>query len=108
MWKEFQLQEEPILETIREVGSEYGATTGRPRQINWMSMDLLQTAINVNSVNKLVINKVDILEEVKVWKLFSGIHLYEFDKGEDMEAWISEYLDDSCDIIVFSRSPNEI
>ncbi len=106
--KKFELEDEPVLEDIREIGAEYGATTGRPRQINWMSMDLLQTAINVNGVNKLVINKVDILEEVGVWKLFSGIHLFEFDSGEQMEAWISENLDNFCDFVVFSGSPLEI
>ena len=106
--KDFELQDEPILENIREVGSEYGATTGRPRQINWMSIDLLHTAISVNGVNKLVINKVDILDKVGVWKLFSGIHLYEFEKGEDMEAWIIEDLDDSCDLVIFSKSPDKI
>ena len=105
--KKFEM-EDSICETIRSAGSEYGATTGRPRQINWMSMDLLKTAIQINGVNKLVINKMDILEEIEEWKLFSGIHLYEFDDGQHMEMWIDDQLEDVCDFVVFSRSPMEI
>jgi adenylosuccinate synthase len=51
----------PFLNLIREVGDEYGATTGRPRQINWLDFDLMKMAIDINGVNKLVINKMDVL-----------------------------------------------
>ena len=35
-------------------------------------------AIRINGVNKLVINKMDILEEVDSWCLFEGPNLYNF------------------------------
>ena len=106
--KNFELKNEDIFEDIREAGQEFGATTGRPRQINWLSMDMVRTAVKVNSVNKVIINKLDILEEIEVWKLYSGIHLFEFNDGEDMETWIAEDLDGLCEFVVFSRSPTEI
>ena len=31
---------DPELELIRELGDEYGATTGRPRQTNWLDLDM--------------------------------------------------------------------
>ena len=46
------------------MGNEYGATTGRPRQIGWLNLDDIIKSIKINGVNKLIINKVDVLEEV--------------------------------------------
>lgn len=58
-----------IFQKIREIGNEYGATTGRPRQVNWLNLDKLNIAIEVNGVTHLIINKLDILEELNVFKL---------------------------------------
>jgi adenylosuccinate synthase len=77
---------------IRRVGQEFGATTGRPRQINWLDFDMMAMALKVNGVNKLVINKIDVLEEVGVWKLFSGLDSLEFKNGEDMKSWLSNKI----------------
>tara|TARA_Y100001938_G_C8098216_1_gene439611 strand:- start:301 stop:1308 length:1008 start_codon:yes stop_codon:yes gene_type:complete len=83
---------EDIFEEIRELGQEYGATTGRPRQINWLDFDLLKMASRINGVNKLVINKMDILDELDVWKVYNGPHMLEFDSREDIEFWIRTKL----------------
>ena len=83
---------EDIFEEIRELGQEYGATTGRPRQINWLDFDLLKMATRINGVNKLVINKMDILDELDVWKAYNGPHMLEFDSREDIEFWIRTKL----------------
>jgi adenylosuccinate synthase len=31
--------DDPVFQEIAEVGQEYGATTGRPRQVNWLNLD---------------------------------------------------------------------
>ena len=59
---------DPIFAKIREVGEEFGATTGRARQVNWLDFDSLKMAININGVNRLVFNKTDVLEEVNAWR----------------------------------------
>ncbi len=81
-----------IFETIRELGQEYGATTGRPRQINWLDFDMLKMASRINGVNKIVINKMDILEAVKSWCLYDGPNLYEFKTRNDIEMWLDGKL----------------
>ena len=91
-----------VFELIREVGDEYGATTGRPRQINWLDFDLMNMAIDINGVNKLVINKMDVLDKVQEWKAFSGLSLYEFDNREDIEYWIKDSLEHKQIDIMFS------
>jgi adenylosuccinate synthase len=60
-----------IFDLIQQVGNEYGATTGRPRQCNWLNIRALMRAININGVTDLIINKVDILREVRKWNLRS-------------------------------------
>jgi adenylosuccinate synthase len=64
--KKFELNN-PIFSKIRQIGKEYGATTGRPRQVNWTNINLVQKAARVNGVTHLVVNKMDILDEVKSW-----------------------------------------
>ena len=40
---------DPIFEDIREIGQEYGSTTGRARQINWLDFDMLKMAARIDS-----------------------------------------------------------
>ena len=85
--KDFEGPDE-VFEDIRELGQEYGATTGRPRQVNWLDFDLLKMASRINGINKLVVNKMDILDEIDIWKLHNGPHVLQFDSRNDMEFWI--------------------
>lgn len=89
--KDFEGPDE-IFEEIRELGQEFGATTGRPRQINWLDFDMLKMAARINGVSKIVFNKMDILELVDSWCLYDGPNLYQFKTREDMEMWLSGKL----------------
>ncbi len=89
--KDFEGPDE-IFEEIREIGQEYGATTGRPRQINWLDYDMLKMAARINGVNNLVFNKMDILEEVDSWCLYDGPNLYQFKTRNDIEMWLTSKL----------------
>jgi len=54
---------------IREIGREFGATTGRPRRCGWLDMPALKYAIMLNGVSQLIMTKADILsgfETIKV------------------------------------------
>jgi adenylosuccinate synthase len=62
--KEYQQMHDDRFEQLREIGQEYGATTGRPRQINWLNLDEVITACQMNGVTKLIINKMDVLRQV--------------------------------------------
>ena len=56
-------------ERLRTAGSEFGATTGRPRRCGWLDAVMLREAATVNGITDLAINKLDILsgfEELKV------------------------------------------
>jgi len=50
-------------EKIRERGGEYGATTGRPRRCGWFDAVVVNHAIRVNGIRKLVMTKLDVLND---------------------------------------------
>jgi adenylosuccinate synthase len=51
----------PQGERLRSAGSEFGATTGRPRRCGWLDAVMLREAVVVNGLTHLAINKLDIL-----------------------------------------------
>jgi len=57
--------EGPLEEELRKLGSEFGATTGRPRRCGWIDIPQLKYTIMVNGVTKLVITKMDVLNSLE-------------------------------------------
>ena len=60
-------------EKLRELGKEYGATTGRPRRIGWLDLPALKYACDVSGINSLIMTKLDILaglDKVPVCKTY--------------------------------------
>jgi len=53
--------ENEVGEKIRKEGSEFGATTGRPRRCGWIDIPALKYAIMINGVTELSMMKADIL-----------------------------------------------
>lgn len=58
-----------MLDYLREKGSEFGATTGRPRRCGWLDLVLLKRAIQTNNISDLVITKLDVLSKLKKIKI---------------------------------------
>ncbi|MDY3319468.1 adenylosuccinate synthase [Riemerella anatipestifer] len=51
-------------EKIRQIGHEFGATTGRPRRTGWLDLVSLKHACMINGINNLVITKLDVLTNI--------------------------------------------
>lgn len=49
-------------EELRRLGSEFGATTGRPRRCGWIDLVALRFACMINGVTKIVMTKADVLD----------------------------------------------
>ena len=60
---------------LREVGKEYGVTTGRPRRIGWLALPQLRAAIRMNGVTALTMTKLDTLSGVHPIKVCVGYKL---------------------------------
>ena len=52
-------------EKIRDVGHEYGATTGRDRRCGWLDLVALKYSIQINGVTELNIMKSDVLSSIE-------------------------------------------
>ena len=50
-------------ERLRQIGREYGATTGRPRRCGWLDLVALKYAVMVNGVNELIMMKADVMND---------------------------------------------
>ena len=51
--------------TLAEVGQEFGATTGRPRQCGWLDLDEVKHAIQQNGVDHLCVVKTDVMTHIE-------------------------------------------
>ncbi len=59
-------------ELIRKTGSEFGATTGRPRRCGWIDLVALQYACMINGVTQIIMTKSDILDALPELKVCNG------------------------------------
>jgi len=49
---------------LAEVGQEFGATTGRPRQCGWIDLDEIKLAVKQNGVDHLCVVKTDVMTHI--------------------------------------------
>ena len=49
-------------ERIRQIGREFGATTGRPRRTGWLDLVALKYAVLISGVTELIMTKADVLD----------------------------------------------
>ncbi|MGI2328428.1 adenylosuccinate synthase [Planococcus sp. YIM B11945] len=54
---------------IREVGKEYGTTTGRPRRIGWFDSVVVRHARRVSGLTDLTVNSIDVLTGLETVKI---------------------------------------
>ncbi len=57
---------------LREMGEEYGATTGRPRRCGWLDLPALRYAARVNGLTQLVVTKLDVLDSFETLQVCTG------------------------------------
>ena len=68
-------QDNEIGHYLREVGHEYGATTGRPRRIGWLDAPALRYAAKLNGFTELAVTKLDTLDGLPTIKVCVGYKL---------------------------------
>lgn len=72
-----------IGDQIREVGREYGTTTGRPRRVGWFDSVVVRHARRVSGLTDLSLNSIDVLTGIETVKICVA---YRY-KGEIMEEF---------------------
>jgi adenylosuccinate synthase len=69
--------EEPLGTQIRELGNEFGATTGRPRRCGWFDAVVVRYASRVNGLTGLAVTKLDVLDTIDRIALCTGYRVGE-------------------------------
>jgi adenylosuccinate synthase len=62
-------------EKLRDIGGEYGATTGRPRRCGWFDGVAISYAAWLNGMTGLAITKLDVLDKFATLKICVGYQL---------------------------------
>ncbi len=66
---------------MRDIGKEYGSTTGRPRRCGWLDLVALKYAVMLSGVTNLIMTKADVLSTFGQLKVCTS-YLY---KGEKID-----------------------
>ncbi|MDO8481905.1 MAG: adenylosuccinate synthetase [bacterium] len=100
-----------LFDKIGDIGEEFGSTTGRRRQCNWMNMQTLERAIRMNGVTHIVFNKVDVLRIVGEWAVVDSNKVVKFKTEKTMDDFVVKRLKRlgiSRNRIFFSESKEKI
>jgi adenylosuccinate synthase len=71
---------------LRELGAEYGATTGRPRRTGWFDAIVVRFAARLNGLTALAVSKLDVLDPLPEIKLAVRYRL----RGEPLDEFPAE------------------
>jgi len=74
-----------ICDYLRNIGKEFGATTGRPRRCGWFDIPILRYSININNISSIALTKLDVLTGLKKIKICVG---YEYN-GKKYDYFIT-------------------
>jgi adenylosuccinate synthase len=68
--------------SLRDIGREFGSTTGRPRRCGWLDLPALKYSIMINGVTRLFMTKADVMSGFKTIKICTS---YKVDGKECLE-----------------------
>ena len=92
-------------ENLRQIGHEYGATTGRPRRCGWLDLVALKYAVMMNGVSELIMMKADVLNCFKTIRVCTAYEIggqrvdwFPFESGKEVTPVYQDFPGWDCDI----------
>ncbi len=92
-------------ETLRQVGREFGATTGRPRRCGWLDLVALKYSVMMNGVSSLIMMKADVLNDFDTIKVAVAYKLngeettqFPYEINDGVEPVYKEFKGWKCNI----------
>lgn len=82
-------------EKLRQVGHEFGATTGRPRRCGWLDLVALNYTVKMNGATSLIMMKSDVMNDFETIKVCVGYKL----NGEEIDYFPFEADSDNIEPI---------
>lgn len=110
-------QDNEMGDKIRELGFEYGTTTGRPRRCGWLDLVMIRYAARINGLTSLAINHLDTIGKIPKIKLcvaymkegqqinYFPSSLKELEKCEPMYEEFDTWDEDISNIREFDELP---
>ncbi|MCR5351978.1 MAG: adenylosuccinate synthase, partial [Bacteroidales bacterium] len=105
-------------ESLRQIGHEFGATTGRPRRCGWLDLVALKYAVMMNGVSELIMMKADVLNTFKTIKVATAYEIggkqvdyFPFESGEEVKPVYKEFKgwdSDICGVRKYEDFPQEL
>ncbi len=81
---------------IREIGHEYGVTTGRPRRCGWFDAVTMKYAVLVGGLTSIALTKIDVFDEfdeIKVCTAYKDTRTGEIYTSYPTDVFIHKYLE---------------
>jgi len=78
---------------LRELGSEFGATTGRPRRIGWFDAVVTRYVSEINGCTELAMTKLDVLDSLPEIPVCTA---YRY-QGESLEDLPGPFVHEQCE-----------
>jgi adenylosuccinate synthase len=103
---------------LRNIGHEFGSTTGRPRRCGWLDLPALRYAIMINGITRLFMTKADVLTGFKTIRICTayktgGVNCPEIPFSTDAEIEpvyfdMDGWNEDISEIRDFDRLPQSL
>ena len=92
-------------EALRQVGHEFGATTGRPRRCGWLDLVALKYTVMMNGATSLIMMKSDVMNDFDTIKVCVAYELdgkqldyFPFDGADRIKPVYKEFKGWKCDV----------
>ena len=105
-------------EKMRQIGMEFGATTGRPRRCGWLDMVALRYSVMMNGVTELIMMKSDVLNDFEKLKVAVAYKIgdkevteFPYEVNEEVVPVYKEFEGWNCNINgvrEYDRFPTEL
>lgn len=85
-----------IGEKIRDIGQEFGTTTGRPRRCGWFDAVVAKYGVLVSGLTSMAITKIDVFDnfdEIKICTAYKDSRTGEIYKNYPTNVFIHKYLE---------------
>ena len=76
---------------VRELGAEYGTTTGRERRCGWLDLVALRFAVRVNGLTSLALTKLDVLSSFEELRVCTRYRLEDGSEAQEFPAHQSDF-----------------
>ena len=90
---------------LREIGREFGATTGRPRRCGWLDMVALKYSVMMNGVTGLIMMKADVMNDFDTIRVATAYKVdgvetseFPFETGGKIEPVYKDFKGWKCNI----------